>query len=364
MCSIVRVVLAFVAGAFALASVSCSLESAQDDGGGVFTSSSAMEFRAPLPGRGTDVFANGAPELQGFPLNPARRAPASAPRARLSSASACGQAALPTGLKAGQTTLRSITSGGMKRTFRLHVPLKASNTAAMPLVLNFHGRTATGIDQEILSGLVPLSDRETFVLVSPDGTGTPMGWSAGATPANSIDDVKFADDIITQLSRELCIDQTRIYATGFSNGAFMSSKLACTMPDRIAAIAVVGGVDYPAEGCKARVPVLAIHGTGDEVVPLDGGLVRSWKYPGAQTAMENWAANNACSQLSEEVVLTPGVVRETFAECAAATEFVTVDKAGHVWPGGPGCKPGTPEASISAAELVWRFLGAKRLPAS
>ena len=301
-----------------------------------------------------------AGEVVGF-SPPPRRAVAAAPTLRPSKENGCAKS-LPAGVQVGKTVIRSLTSGELKRTYRLHLPPKATTTKAMPLVLNFHGRTTTGADQEAYSGLVPISDRETFILVSPDGTGTPLGWSAGATPVNAVDDVRFVNDLLDTLQREFCIDTALVYATGFSNGAFMASKLACTLPDRIAAIAVVGGIHYVPEGCPGRVPVLAIHGTQDRVVPMGGGAVRAWHYPGVPAAMDEWSATNGCLATTTNTELAPGVLLQVYDNCATPTQLVTVDRAGHVWPGAPGTSAAEAAGRVAGAELVWSFLRAVRHP--
>lgn len=286
---------------------------------------------------------------------------AAAPALRANKESGCTKS-LPAGVQAGKTALRSLTSGDLKRTYRLHLPTKATTTNPMPLVLNFHGRTATGADQETYSGLVPVSDRESFILVSPDGTGTPLGWSAGATPVNAVDDVRFVNDLLDTLERELCIDIGLVYATGFSNGAFMASRLACTMPDRIAAIAVVGGVHFVPEGCPGRLPVLAIHGTQDGIVPMGGGTVRAWRYPGVPAAMDEWSATNGCLATTTNTELAQGVMLQVYDNCAATTQLITVDRAGHVWPGSSGTSAADAAGRIAGAELVWSFLKAAKHP--
>jgi len=295
-----------------------------------------------------------APELLGFSLQPEWHA-ASQQRLRGGSGGTCGSA-YPSGMAAGKTALRTLTSGSLKRTYRVHIPAQAKNDRRLPLVLNFHGRSGTGIDQEITSGLLPLSDREGFILVSPDGTGTPMGWSAGATAPNSIDDVRFVSDLLDTLQRELCVDTARVYATGFSNGAFMTSRLACAMPDRIAAVVAVGGVDFPGATCNSTIPVLAIHGTADDVVPIDGGIVREWQYQGANVSIEEWAANNGCRAVSAELTVATGVTAQSWADCSAPTAMIRITGAGHMWPGAPGYAAGSPGTNISGADIVWRFL--------
>ncbi len=306
----------------------------------------------------TDPGALGANELMGFSPSP-RRLTAGVSALRANKESGCAKS-LPSGVQAGKTALRSLTSGNLKRTYRLHLPTKSTTSKPIPIVLNFHGRTATGIDQENYSGLVPISDRETFILVSPDGTGTPLGWSAGATPANTVDDVLFVNDLLDALERELCIDTARVYATGFSNGAFMASKLACAMPDRIAAIAVVGGINYGPAGCAGRVPVLAVHGSQDGIVPMGGGTVRAWRYPGVPAAMDDWSATNGCLATTTNTEIAQGVVLQNYDNCAATTQLIVVDRAGHVWPGSIGTSAAEPAGHVAGSELVWSFLAAAR----
>jgi polyhydroxybutyrate depolymerase len=343
-----RFLLVTLTGAALLLASGCT--AASPIGNGVSQGSAA----AVLSGGGSEAAGFAAPELLGFNLRPTWGAEAAPQHLRGSNGGNCASA-LSSGMTPGKTAIKTITSGGMKRTYRLHLPPQAATAGRMPLVLNFHGRSGTGIDQEITSGLVPISDREGFVLVSPDGTGTPMGWSAGATEPNNVDDVRFVSDILDSLSKELCIDSARVYATGFSNGAFMSSRLACELPDRIAAVAVVGGVDFPSTSCKSTIPVLAIHGTADDVVPIDGGIVRAWYYRGANISIDEWAASNGCRPLTSEVELEPDVTLDGYRDCVAPTLMVRVKGATHVWPGAPGNEPGTPGTKFSAGEMVWKF---------
>ena len=98
-----------------------------------------------------------------------------------------------------------------------------------------------------------------FLVVSPNGTGTPVRWAVDPdVEANA--DLQYTKALLDQLEAEQCIDTSRVYATGLSNGAFMSSVLGCTMADRIAAIAPVAGLIRPASCDPSRpVPVLAFH---------------------------------------------------------------------------------------------------------
>lgn len=261
---------------------------------------------------------------------------------------------MPTGVKAGTTTVRSLLTNGVQRQYRLHLPPSFTNANRVPLVLNFHGRTATASEQESYSGLIPVSDREGFALVSPDGMGSPRAWSAGATPPGPIDDVRFTSDLLDTLERELCIDATRVYATGFSNGAFLASRLACEMPDRITAAAAVGGIHYPSAACAGQVPILAIHGAADDVVPIAGGMIRQMRYAGAYDAIARWAASNGCAAEFDAQWLGEGVSRLVYRDCPVSTSLVVLQGVGHLWPGSV-LLPEQLRTGLNAAEMIWSF---------
>jgi len=71
----------------------------------------------------------------------------------------------------------------------------------------------------------------------------------------------------------LCVNEQRVYVTGLSDGAFMTSAVACEYANRVAAVAPVAGIQDIA-GCRpARpVPVVTFHGTADPFVAFNGGL--------------------------------------------------------------------------------------------
>jgi poly(3-hydroxybutyrate) depolymerase len=78
-------------------------------------------------------------------------------------------------------------------------------------------------------------DTKNTIFAAPDAANGAGSWS------NT--DVGFTDDILAQLEGGLCIDKTRIFATGFSFGAGMSMALACTRADVFRAVAFFSGAD-------------------------------------------------------------------------------------------------------------------------
>ena len=81
------------------------------------------------------------------------------------------------------------------------------------------------------------------------------------------DDVGFTEALIAALAAEYNIDLKRVYATGHSNGGYLSFQLACQLNNKIAAIASVSGSMTPEtfDNCNPErpTPILQIHGTAE-----------------------------------------------------------------------------------------------------
>ena len=192
---------------------------------------------------------------------------------------------------------------------------------------------------------------------------------------------------------EQCIDTSRVYATGLSNGAFMSSVLACTMADRFVAVAPVAGLIHPKTCAPARpIPVLAFHGTADPILLFNGGVggrlnevlgkggdvtedtstvpEPDLNGPGYPAAAQEWATANGCTGDPTDEDLTKTVLERTWTCPAdAPVEFMIVDGGGHSWPGSEFSQKvekivGPTDMSIDADELTWDFFQRFSMPAS
>src|SRR4051812_49292007 len=134
----------------------------------------------------------------------------------------------------GQTTVH-VTSDGKDRDYLRHVPPGYDATKPMPLVVDVHGYQEGAAIQTAMSGFGPYGDTKGFVTVAPDGLGPVPHWDTALGSA----DLKFIGAALDDVERALCIDTTRVYAAGLSQGAFMSSSIACEYADRFAAVAPV-----------------------------------------------------------------------------------------------------------------------------
>ena len=83
--------------------------------------------------------------------------------------------------------------------------------------------------------------------------------------------------LLDEAEATLCIDTNRVYFAGLSNGAMMTSSIACELSGRVAAAGAVAGVADP-DGCafSRPVPLVAFHGTDDQFLAYTGGF-GSWR---------------------------------------------------------------------------------------
>jgi polyhydroxybutyrate depolymerase len=263
--------------------------------------------------------------------------------------------------------------GGLSRTFVVHVPPGRPTG----LVVNLHGGTSTGSQEETLTNFGGVADANGFVVVYPDGIDRNWADGRGASEPDrrGIDDVGFLAALAGKLTREYGIEPGHVFATGMSNGGFMANRLGCDRADVFAAVAPVSGTLGANVSCNPSRPVavLEVHGTADPIVPFDGGMMRgrggTSDIVSAPAMVERWRSADGCRGApAAETLPNTGdgtvVHRFTSAPCAAGTAivFYQVDDGGHTWPGGPQYLPktiiGPTTNAFAASEAIGGFLAA------
>ncbi len=262
-------------------------------------------------------------------------------------------------------------SGGNTYSFELYRP-SSHVTGAVPLVTNWHGLGSNGPQQMAFSGYAELAEEEGFVVVAPTGIGE--RWELPLIDQEGRDDVRMAAELIDLVATKVCIDLSRVYATGMSNGGYFSSVLACRLSDRVAATFSVAGVIFP-DDCQPRRPIAvgAVHGTADSVVPFHGGGTSTLgQHPLFDLVMPNeirkFAAKFECEtttqrRVGQETQLT------TYSLCRDDVEvrFWAVEGGGHTWPGSPVAKLledrlGYATEDFDATEQGYQFMSRYSLP--
>ncbi|MEN3306657.1 MAG: polyhydroxybutyrate depolymerase, partial [Micromonosporaceae bacterium] len=269
--------------------------------------------------------------------------------------------------------------GGRQRQLRVHLPSRYSGRRALPLVLNLHGTGSSAARQEAMTGMDATADKYSFIVVYPQGArraGTGFAWDVPGTAgsARGPDDIAFLTRLVALLRDRYCVDDSRVYAAGFSGGARLASQLACHRDAGIAALAAVAGLRAPSPcplragppgacppapapgtGCARPghpVSILALHGTADPLNPYAGKGAAYWTYS-VPVAARRWAGYAGCAALPLTDRPSQGVTRSAYHGClgGAVVELYTLAGRGHVW-------PRATVGGLDADEIIWHFFAA------
>jgi polyhydroxybutyrate depolymerase len=261
----------------------------------------------------------------------------------------------------------------------IHVPASYDGRSAVALVIALHGGGGLASGMPRLTGIDVVSDRHGFIAVYPAGLN--RHWKDGRTAELSgSDDVAFIDALIRKLEVDYRIDPKRVYATGISNGAIFSLRLACELGGEIAAVAPVAGsnpANFKGDCGKSPVSVMMINGTADAFVPYAGGPVapdflgNRGEVASVGQTISFWVAQDGCRRTPRtEAVPDKDPSDDTttdiemFDGCRGRTsvELYTVDGGGHTWPGGLQYLPesiiGSTSRDFDASETMWQFFAA------
>jgi polyhydroxybutyrate depolymerase len=246
----------------------------------------------------------------------------------------------------------TISSGGHERSYLVYQPAKLPRESPAPLVVVLHGLTGNGSDIEVRTGFDAQADLGNFLVVYPDGyeSSWNTGDLVGLAGASGIDDVGFIDAVISAVASTHPIDLSKVYATGFSQGAVMAHHLGCES-SRFAAVASMEGALW-GRICQPShaVSVLQIHGTSDTGVAYPG-MVR--ELSGTTLVDKNistvdlWRQLDGCTGAPVHEV-TGIVTVDTYSNCrdGVAVAFYSVKDLDHAI--------ASPQ-DFNEPDAIWRF---------
>jgi len=164
------------------------------------------------------------------------------------------------------TYYRSLTTNdGQEREFIVYVPTAAAGKQNVPVLFVIHGTNQTGqvhYDKNLWN---PKADQEGFIVVYPTALvychfdngveRTTTKWAAGDLGETEVDkgalplcqgemlrdDMLFFDELVVTIKEGYMVDRSRIYITGFSNGAQMTARLAAQRSELFAAVTIHAG---------------------------------------------------------------------------------------------------------------------------
>jgi polyhydroxybutyrate depolymerase len=196
--------------------------------------------------------------------------------------------------------------GPEDRAARVYLPRDFDESGSYPLVIVLHGSGTSGFIEATYFGIPALAREGAFVALAAEGfTDSELRQNWNATDAccdhddSGIDDVAYLKGLIDEAIEELAVDPARVYLLGHSTGGFMAYRMACDASEKITAIAALNGATWnaPASCGDPAEPtsVLQFHGTEDDAVLYEGGLIRGNPYPGARESVSRFAERAGCT---------------------------------------------------------------------
>lgn len=265
----------------------------------------------------------------------------------------------------GRAQAVTVRWDSLERHVRVYRP--ARHQPRPSLVLNLQGTGGNGAFEEAVTGFDRQADRLGWIVAYPDAL--PGSWTAfGCCGTN--DDVGFLGAVIDRLKATDGIDPHRVYVTGISRGGMMAYRLGCQLSSRVAAIAPVAGNMADASGSAAAVgcapsypvSVLAVHGSADPEVPIEGGRsrmsVESIAYAPLDQVLGRWRGIDGCAQTAERHASSASVLTRWGCGRGTVVASLVVNGAGHTWPGAVIFNPpGSAAAGVDASTAIADFFG-------
>jgi poly(3-hydroxybutyrate) depolymerase len=191
-------------------------------------------------------------------------------------------------MTAPMSGMASLDVGGTSRDYIIRIPAGYDGKSPMRIVFAFHGASGSAVQVDNgdppNTGLDPTGPYYGIKEHADDHTIFVAGQAKGTWNDGDIDYVKA---LVAKLKDELCLDESRILATGFSMGGIMTLRVACNMYDVFRAVAPMS-CSLSASNCPAggdHIAYWSSHGEQDTTIPISNG----------EAARDEFAKRNGCS---------------------------------------------------------------------
>ena len=210
-------------------------------------------------------------------------------------------------------------------------------TTPLPAVIFFHGYNSSSArvvaNRSLISGF---TDRGVL-FVAPNGIDG--SWAHGGSPSQARNEIAFVDALMDDMRARWPIDDTRLWVTGFSQGGSMAWDVACYRGDQVAAFYPVAGAfwrPHPASCPSGPVNLRHVHGTSDQVVPMEGRPIGAfWHQGDVRESILLLAAQNGCAEAPDRIEIQGNVTCEIWDQCTSGRELqLCLHPGGHVLPQG------------------------------
>ncbi|CAK1356994.1 hypothetical protein CB0940_11838 [Cercospora beticola] len=238
------------------------------------------------------------------------------------------------------TASHTIRSGKFDRTYAVKVPDGYNKNLGKqwPLILDFHGNSGTPWQQYQNSRYFDYAKGQQYLVVYP--AGYEGSWQGPSYANQDVNDLQFVTDLTTHLKTEYCIDDSRMYASGKSNGGGFVDLLACSdNGDEFSAFAMAAAAlytDTKLSDCSKKRAILESHGDKDQTIPYhptkDGS---GGPLPDVGKWVSWWGQRTCGSNAKAKYSKDLGGYNTTTYSCGGRNEVVKhyqIFELGHCWP--------------------------------
>lgn len=247
----------------------------------------------------------------------------------------------------------SFMYGGLKRDYIVHIPTGYNPSDSIPLIVALHNAYGSASDFANATGLNKVADDKKFIVVYPNGTGTPSSWNGGgccfSAVTNNVDDVGFISVLIDTIKSKYSIDTLKVYTAGFSNGAILAYRLGAELNNKIYGVAsACGPMMIDTILAKRRVPVIHFHALDDGSVPFSGGQASGYTFPSVNSTIEKWRTKDTCSEIPDTIVNEQGIkgLKWNSKDNKSNIVLYTSATGGHSW---------TMNSKFPVSDMIWEF---------
>ena len=263
---------------------------------------------------------------------------------------------------------------GITRDYYYYTPSSWNGTDELPLLIVLHGLTQTAGGIMSITEFNTIAEDNNFIVVYPDGINN--AWNADMNVSVSQeDDLGFIEELAMRFQTDFNTDPYRQYLCGFSNGGFMSHKIACESSMCFAGLATVSGgmSDVVYQNCNPNFApnILHIHGNADAVVPYGGAITTGVS---VDDMLAFWQDHLGCDLTPTfSAMPNPSILdfshpeRYIYTNCATSQlEHIKVVGGGHQWPGISTLVGGvgTINMDFYSPQIIWEFLDGRECPST
>ncbi len=180
-----------------------------------------------------------------------------------------------------------MTENGTILPYRIYLPEGYSADKKYPLVLFLHGAgergntnsaQLTNSNEDFFGRMLgPNRNEYPAILIAPQCAGSEQWvdtpWADGCYSLENVaksDEMEAVEELLAGVMETYSVNQNRLYAVGFSMGAFGVWDLMMRNPDLLAAAVPIAGAGDPAQADKIKdIPIWCFHGEDDPTVPCE-----------------------------------------------------------------------------------------------